>query len=572
MGRLLQSSICVQGELIAATPVHSGCLRENVFSDLPLAVDGEGTVYFPGTAIAGPLRAWWYQVDPDLADSVWGRVEAEPGSNGGWASILIVHDAHLVSTTDLDLAQHVNISSKTGTAAGTLKFDRELVPVNARFGFSIELQRPLNHYGPTKKLDCGRWRDIQAVLRGMLEDLAEGAIRFGADKSRGRGVLRLDLGTVQISCRDLAGGILESLAGKAQPEGIHDFFRDETGGSEVASVRLHKQEIGLKLECQPVAPIMQRHEAEGAAADIMPAIAIEGDERKPFLSGTGIKGAFRAQSERIFRTALGHDTDEADSLDLVNALYGAKAEKTERARAAPKRDDPRYYQPGQGAVNFDDYRFDHPLSLNKWNELLTLAADKSQERLVELGKATKDTGWGKFTAATMVAIDRWTGGAADGFLYTRLEPEKGKMTLSATIDVERIAPPPRFWRPSDDQSMALRKSTKNADRNLDDERRLACFRHAALALFLLTLRDFARGRIPLGYGVNRGLGDLDLETATFTGWPCPIPSEITLRANDFDDARKMSVFDPLQVAWTAYQQQNCIAPGRCREGESSSDA
>ena len=56
MGRLLRSSIRVDGDLVATTPVHSGGPGESVLSDLPLAVDGKGTVYFPGTGIAGPLR------------------------------------------------------------------------------------------------------------------------------------------------------------------------------------------------------------------------------------------------------------------------------------------------------------------------------------------------------------------------------------------------------------------------------------------------------------------------------------------------------------------------------------
>ena len=89
MGRLLQSSIRVAGELVATTPVHSGGPEDNVFSDLPLAVDGEGRVYFPGTGIAGPLRAWWrHATDSDLFDGVWGRVESEPGGGKGrgWAS------------------------------------------------------------------------------------------------------------------------------------------------------------------------------------------------------------------------------------------------------------------------------------------------------------------------------------------------------------------------------------------------------------------------------------------------------------------------------------------------------
>ena len=183
-----------------------------------------------------------------------------------------------------------------------------------------------------------------------------------------------------------------------------------------------------------------------------------------------------------------------------------------------------------------------------------------------------------FTPAALVAIDRWTGGAADNFLFSRLEPDLAPITLTASIDPERIAPPPDFWK------------KRYPQRDIPDERRaLASFRGAALALFLVTLRDFARGRIPLGYGVNRGLGDLDLCTATISGWSDPGPgdhgaaqasaeegsvrprdtggpesgseastkdqssvSDIVLKAKDFDNGEEMKRFQSLQMAWDDY--------------------
>ena len=117
MGRNLHSVIRIEGDLVAKTPVHSGGLRDSVFTDLPLAVNGKDEVYFPGSAIAGPLRAWWRGACSDLEEAVWGRVEGQGGNNGGWASILFVHDAPLIKAIDRDLAQHVAIDRWSGTAA-----------------------------------------------------------------------------------------------------------------------------------------------------------------------------------------------------------------------------------------------------------------------------------------------------------------------------------------------------------------------------------------------------------------------------------------------------------------------
>lgn len=537
MGRNLDSVICIKGDLVAETPVHSGGFRDSVFTDLPLAVNGKDKVYFPGSAIAGPLRAWWRSACsecPELEDKVWGRVEEQGGNNGGWASILLVHDAPL-KDIDLDRAQHVAIDPWSGTAADNKKFDRELAPVEARFRLCLELQRPAEEYGPTKAMDDCTWKKIQSVLRGMLEDLRYGEIRFGADKSRGRG--KLILKNEKISSRDLGSGILDTLLKDACPKTISEFF------GNTKSIRPSRQQLKLYLKCQPVAPVMQRHEAEGTAVDMLPAVAIEGDKRKPFLSGTGIKGAFRAQSARILRTVLGCECADEDSLDLelVGALYGKKSEHDSQS---PPDGHPK---PGQGAVSFDDYRMDRPLCLGDWQRLLREDTNSEAERLAHFHKKAQGTKWENFRPVAHVAIDRWTGGAADDFLFSRLEPELDEMDITATIDFERIAPPLEWWvvpcgcAPKGKQELVL-------------------FRRAAFALFLLTLRDFARGRIPLGYGVNRGLGDLDLKQATFDGlktrtWECvKIPCSLT--PDDFDKKDKMEAFRPLQEAWSTYIERN----------------
>ena len=132
------------------------------------------------------------------------------------------------------------------------------------------------------------------------------------------------------------------------------------------------------------------------------------------------------------------------------------------------------------------------------------------------------------------------GGAANKFLFSRLEPELDAIDLTVTIDFERIAPPRTYW----DGSCSCASKRKE---------KLLLFRRAAFALFLLTLRDFARGRIPLGYGVNRGLGDLDLMEATFAGltWEgVEMPDNLT--ADDFDKKDKMEAFQLIQEAWSTY--------------------
>ncbi len=78
-----------------------------------------------------------------------------------------------------------------------------------------------------------------------------------------------------------------------------------------------------------------------------------------------------------------------------------------------------------------------------------------------------------------------------------------------------------------------------------DLTRLGDDRDHALALLLLTLRDLAAGRIPLGALVNRGFGNIDVRVITLTGRPWRKP--VTL-----SEALVGQEVEPIARAWTHY--------------------
>jgi hypothetical protein len=86
--------------------------------------------------------------------------------------------------------------------------------------------------------------------------------------------------------------------------------------------------------------------------------------------------------------------------------------------------------------------------------------------------------------AMHVAIDRWTGGAADQMLYNTLEP--------IGFDWEPILLEIDFGYLKDLQ-------------------------HEAIALILLVLRDLMLSKIPFGYGTNRGMGAIAVDSINITG-------------------------------------------------------
>jgi CRISPR-associated protein (TIGR03984 family) len=105
----------------------------------------------------------------------------------------------------------------------------------------------------------------------------------------------------------------------------------------------------------------------------------------------------------------------------------------------------------------------------------------------------------EFTITPHNAVDRWTGGAADGLLFVTLEPH---------------ATDPAAWRP-----IVLEIDTGG----LGEEFR------SGLALLLFLLRDLCDGLIPFGHGTTRGMGAVRVDPAAVTfeaGTAVPLRDEV----------------------------------------------
>jgi hypothetical protein len=223
---------------------------------------------------------------------------------------------------------------------------------------------------------------------------------------------------------------------------------------------------------------------DGVAVDSLPLVTADGDRITPVLPGSALKGALRAQAERIMRTVLGIDTLQSDEtrprtaflcqlrdrrLELPRLLFGAAGERRPADIAAS---DAGRAPPGGSALLFDDVVLRQSLPRQDW-ETIENAADP--RTIVAANTSARNIA---FEPAFHVTVDRWTGGAAEHLLFATLEPHplgNGSpwQPIRVTLLLERLP----------------------ADR-----------REAAVALLLLTLRDLARGLIPIGFAGNRGMG------------------------------------------------------------------
>lgn len=558
----------VRGWLRTQTPLHVGGVSLDPAEALPVAVDGQDRVYVPGTSLAGVLRAWMRGSDPgtDRLDDLWGVEDAKTGS--GQASRVVVRDAVIATTTGTDgdgipneplrsralpVVHGVGIDRVTGAAASAFLYARTVVPPGHYLSFEVDIETTEAHLA----------RD-RARLHAMLTALRSEEIGVGAANGKGFGVVTLMPSPLDVHEHDFTGraGLLAFLGG--EPERFDETRVDE----RAADLPARRDLLAVRLRWKPEAPVMVRAAGEGAVVKTLPLTTEIGpDTLKLTLSGSSIKGALRSHAELIERTARGLDApsppiqDEADgtddhaaarrhaeaflkqldALDAVRFLFGAARREPEgghhdpeAARREPEathhepkaaRDEsevarleaevarrepevaPSSYPWGAGAMTVHECVSETAIPSDVWDIVVNGApSDGDDTKRPALPPSVRDALAARgLDQADHVAIDRWTGGAADQLLFSVLEPHG--------VD----------WEP-------IRLTV--------DLTRLGDHRDVALALLLLLLRDLEQRRVPLGGMVNRGFGDVTIEGIEFSGngWTAETTLADALRHGDLASA------------------------------------
>jgi CRISPR/Cas system CSM-associated protein Csm3 (group 7 of RAMP superfamily) len=451
MARQISSRIKITGTIAAQTPLHVGGLGTDPTVDLSLAVNGQNQIYIPGTSLAGAFRNWMEDHGFDIA-ALWGFQKQDQGH----ASLIMIDDAvvTLPKGAIAELRDHVGIDRCLGTASDKTKFDRAILPKGSHFplemAIDIAQEKPLNF----------------DAIDQLLSTLKQDGLRLGAAKTRGLGLIKIsdlhrqdyDFSSFKAT---LAALKLQTASSKGQP-----YEPQQT----IASQKLH-----LSIDWEPIGAVMVKSGQDGVAVDILPLASRDMDKVAFVLPGSAIKGALRSQAERILRTVLQvsaapdeklQEQLEHPQLDLTQWLFGKSGTgaKTETISF------------GRGALMVDDCYCQKQINPQTW-QAVEQAMDNPQDPASGTLRGSLDAaGLAEIQQAFHVAIDRWTGGAADQMLYSALEPFNLQWhPIELTLDLKRI--------PQESHAVVQ-------------------------ALLLLMLRDLAAGRIPLGYGVNRGYGSL----------------------------------------------------------------
>lgn len=468
MARQIQTRWKVSATLEALTPLHVGGIGGDVDTDLALAVNGRGNYYIPGTSLAGALRGWMGQSqDENLIKDFWGDHESERRG----ASFILVEDAEikLEKGQRIEIREGVGINRYTGAAAEQFKYNRAILPKGIRFPLNITL-------------DCQQYHD-PADLWQLLQVLEHGDIRVGAAKTRGLG--RVKPTDIQVHRQDLssAAGIFDALIEGGKPQEWSELKKTVTYTPPARLV--------LDIAWKPRDPVMVKAEGDGIAVDMLPLVSQVESGVRFVIPGSSIKGVLRAHAERIVRTVRSLDITSEETFNnqvqvpLVDILFGA----AEKSQSKSNGDKAKPQSQGRiGLLSVDDCYATQQISVDDWSAVENAKAMTSELKSALESALDSETPFRKLQPAVHVAIDRWTGGAAEGMLYSVLEPIGIRWeAIGLHLDVDRL----QKYHPQEVKP--------------------------AIALLLLVLRDFANRKIPIGYGTNRGMGTVEVTEMKPTG-------------------------------------------------------
>lgn len=510
MARQIHSRFKVTGILVAQSPLHVGGLGGNVEVDLALAVNGQGEYYIPGTSMAGALRASMAALGKQAVNHLWGfQGTNSQGESEGHASFVLVEDApiRLQPGAVIEVRDGVGINRYWGTAAERMKYDRTILPRGSKIPLNITLERDGDG-----KLSEQSWEEYKLHFIQLLEALQRGEIHLGAAKTRGLG--RVKLKNVEILEQQLLDreGMLTTLLRGGSQVNLEEW---QSANGSIAQ----PPKLTVEIHWKPCGPVMVKAEGEGIAVDILPLVSGIESTVAFVLPGSSIKGSLRSQAERIVRTVCSSQTLDADDfltqvqVPLVKTLFGSAA-KIEQGK-----------QLGYlGALSIDDCYANIPITPEKW------AAVEAATNSNQLREALDNTNLPNTQQAFHVAVDRWTGGAADGFLYSVLEPIGVTwQPIHLTLDLARLS------NKKDDEPFA--EYLPN------------------IALFLLVLRDLMQCRIPIGFGSNRGMGAIEVEKIIIQGHGqldslAPLKN-VTLTNSSFSELDG-TLLETLNLAWNTW--------------------
>ena len=428
----------------AKTPLAVGTGQKDILTDAVVALDVNGLPYIPGTSLAGVLRS---MIDPKKESKLFGYQKktgaVKKDEVTGRGSEIIVSEARILDSKmkvldglhiqselkkdallchylrPMPVRQHVRISHK-GVAEDGGKFDQQVVYAGTRFCFEVEI---ISEDDDTKNLN-----DVIANLRHQ-------SFRIGGGVHNGFG--RIEVVEAKTAVLNLQKPEdLEAYVSKSSSLADGTFWNGRN--EDVNDSKADKGYIHYELQLQPDDFFMfgsgfgdENGDADMTTVKAAKVVWKSGTGKlevgKVLIPATSVKGALRHRVayhyNKLNHLYVNNGATEADENPAVAGIFG----KAEGNSLKP------------GHILLEDI-IDEP----------------AKSKLVN-----------------HVSIDRFTGGAIDGALFTEQVDYAKERTFKFDVYVEEPA------LPEEDH---VREAFEKA------------------------LTDICQGMLPLGGGVNRGNG------------------------------------------------------------------
>lgn len=319
----IAGKILLQGSLLCRSPLHIGN-GNSERSEMDLLLDSGGRPFIPATSLVGVLKQTLENtLSPNEREThrqdlerFWGYTKEQEGQQ----SALRCSDLALLSeTAEIALRDGIKIDSANGIVEGPAKYDYEVLERGSRFCLNMELSYRKNDGEFVKKM--------AATLYDML---CKGEVRLGAKTNNGLGEVCLEKEQARLYHFDFSRKecIFQWLAlGEAEEEREAERHAPSvTLDALPPAFKRSREQLCLDVALRLKNSLIIRSYSSDPS---MPDAVHISSKGKPALTGSSLKGALRARTERILKT-LGKADDAVET--FIADLFGDVNEKKNTAR------------------------------------------------------------------------------------------------------------------------------------------------------------------------------------------------------------------------------------------------